>query len=63
MPVIDYKCPNCGSGMVFNGRTGALTCQGCGRQDNIEQLPDPLTQQSFSESRGEGITAIAAGLR
>ncbi|WP_339158222.1 TFIIB-type zinc ribbon-containing protein [Paenibacillus sp. FSL W8-0186] len=61
MPVIDYKCPNCGSGMVFNGRTGALTCQGCGRQDNIEQLPDPLTQQSFSESWGRGYHCNSCG--
>ncbi|WP_019640283.1 hypothetical protein [Paenibacillus fonticola] len=52
MPIIDYKCPSCGSGMVFNGRTGALTCQGCGRQDNIEELLDPLKEQVFSEDRG-----------
>ncbi|WP_055107027.1 hypothetical protein [Paenibacillus ihumii] len=53
MPVIDYKCPNCGSGMVFDGRTGALTCQGCGRQDNIEGIPDPLEQVSAEDQRRE----------
>ncbi|GAA0135121.1 TFIIB-type zinc ribbon-containing protein [Paenibacillus sp. YSY-4.3] len=61
MAIIDYKCPNCGSGMVFNGRTGALTCQGCGRQDNIEQLPDPLMQQSFSEHRERGYNCNSCG--
>jgi DNA-directed RNA polymerase subunit RPC12/RpoP len=49
MPVIEYKCPNCGSGMVFDGETGMLSCHSCGRKDNIEQLPDPLTQNVFSE--------------
>ncbi|GGA42260.1 TFIIB-type zinc ribbon-containing protein [Paenibacillus physcomitrellae] len=49
MPVIEYKCPNCGSGMVFDSATGKLSCPSCGRQDNIEQLQDPLTQTVFTE--------------
>ncbi|WP_106769298.1 TFIIB-type zinc ribbon-containing protein [Paenibacillus faecalis] len=49
MPVIEYKCPNCGSGMVFDSETGALSCLSCGRKDNIEQLSDPLTQHVFLE--------------
>lgn len=49
MPVIEYKCPNCGSGMVFDGETGTLTCHSCGRQDNIEQLSDPIANQFFSD--------------
>ncbi|WP_138495383.1 TFIIB-type zinc ribbon-containing protein [Paenibacillus pinistramenti] len=49
MPVIEYKCPNCGSSMVFDSRTGTLTCPSCGRQDNIEQLQDPLTKSMFTE--------------
>lgn len=49
MPVIEYKCPNCGSGMVFDSASGMLSCPGCGRKDNIEQLPDPLKQQVFAE--------------
>lgn len=48
MPVIDYKCPNCGSSMMFDSATGALSCPSCGRQDNIEQLPDPLKKQVFT---------------
>ncbi len=46
MPVIEYKCPNCGSGMVFDSATGMLSCPSCGRKDNIEQIPDPLEQQA-----------------
>lgn len=49
MPVIEYKCPNCGSGMVFDAESGTLCCFSCGRKDNIEQIPDPLTQHVFSE--------------
>ncbi|WP_059042708.1 TFIIB-type zinc ribbon-containing protein [Paenibacillus rubinfantis] len=49
MPVIEYKCPNCGSGMTFDSTTGMLSCPSCGRKDNIEQIPDPLKQQVFAE--------------
>lgn len=49
MPVIEYKCPNCGSGMTFDSETGMLACPSCGRKDDIEQIPDPLKQQVFSE--------------
>lgn len=50
MQVIDYKCPNCGSGMVFDSGTGMLSCHSCGRTDNIEQLPDPLARNVFAEN-------------
>ncbi|AHM63923.1 MULTISPECIES: TFIIB-type zinc ribbon-containing protein [Paenibacillus] len=49
MPVIEYKCPNCGSGMVFDSETGMLSCHSCGREDNIDTIPDPLTNRVFSE--------------
>ncbi len=48
MPVIEYKCPNCGSSMVFDADSGKLTCESCGRQDNILQIPDLLTHYVFS---------------
>ncbi|MFD0677000.1 MULTISPECIES: TFIIB-type zinc ribbon-containing protein [unclassified Paenibacillus] len=48
MNVIEYKCPNCGSGMIFDPETGMLSCHSCGRKDNIEQFPDPLGQQAVS---------------
>lgn len=50
MPVIEYKCANCGSGMVFDSETGMLSCNSCGRKDNIEQLVDPLTTSAFLEN-------------
>ncbi len=36
--VIQYKCPNCGSDMAFDSRTGSLRCASCGRTDNIENM-------------------------
>lgn len=48
MQVIDYKCPNCGSSMVFDSETGMLSCHSCGRQDNIAQIPDPLASGVFA---------------
>ncbi|MBD2844876.1 TFIIB-type zinc ribbon-containing protein [Paenibacillus sp. IB182496] len=48
MPVIEYKCPNCGSGMAFDAETGALSCPSCGRGDNVETLQDPLMKQTFT---------------
>lgn len=50
MQVIDYKCPSCGSGMTFNSQTGTLSCQSCGKEEDIEQIPDPLKQGVFSEN-------------
>lgn len=49
MPVIEYKCSSCGSGMAFDGETGTLSCVSCGKKDNIEHIPDPLKQQVFTE--------------
>lgn len=50
MPVIEYKCESCGSGMVFDSETGMLSCQSCGRTDNIEQNPDPLKIHTFQDN-------------
>ncbi|MBA9083766.1 DNA-directed RNA polymerase subunit RPC12/RpoP [Fontibacillus solani] len=47
--MIDYKCPNCGSSMVFDSETGMLSCQYCGRKDDIRNIADPPgKQQVFS---------------
>ncbi|GJM74002.1 hypothetical protein HMSSN036_62180 [Paenibacillus macerans] len=32
-----------------DSETGMLACPSCGRKDDIEQIPDPLKQQVFSE--------------
>lgn len=48
MQVIEYKCPNCGSGMVFDSETGMLSCQSCGRKDDIKNIADPLGNGVFS---------------
>jgi DNA-directed RNA polymerase subunit RPC12/RpoP len=49
MPIIEYKCPNCGSGMAFDSVTGTLLCGSCGRSDDIEQIADPLVNLVFTE--------------
>lgn len=47
MQVIDFKCPNCGSDMVFDSETGMLSCHSCGRTDDIKTMPDPLKRNVF----------------
>lgn len=37
--VLQYKCPNCGSDMVFDSSDHMLTCESCGRKDNIDTFP------------------------
>ncbi|GJM79904.1 hypothetical protein HMSSN139_24000 [Paenibacillus sp. HMSSN-139] len=60
MPVIEYKCPSCGSGMTFDSTTGKLSCPSCGRKDNIEQIPDPLKQEVLRRTRSGNTIAKAA---
>lgn len=36
--VIHYKCPNCGSDMAYDSKSGMLRCDSCGRTDNIEKM-------------------------
>lgn len=38
--VVHYKCPNCGSDMVFDADTGKLSCPGCRTRLNIEEYKD-----------------------
>lgn len=49
MQVLDYKCPNCGSGMTFDSESGKLSCQSCGRKDDIEGIPESLRKFTFSD--------------
>jgi DNA-directed RNA polymerase subunit RPC12/RpoP len=50
MSVLEYKCPNCGSGMAFDSATGKLSCHSCGRKDDIEQYVDPLMSNIFAQA-------------
>lgn len=47
--VIHYKCPNCGSDMVFDSETGMLSCNSCGRKDSIETFPKDNIKTTFEE--------------
>lgn len=59
--MIEYKCESCGSGMVFDSDTGMLTCHSCGRKENIEQLPDPLSKNLFSENEASEYHCTSCG--
>lgn len=61
MSVIEYKCPNCGSGMVFDSETEMLSCPSCGRKDNIENIPDPLKQQANAEDEAQEYHCTSCG--
>ena len=49
MPVIEYKCSNCGSGMEYDTYSEMLTCHSCGREDNVQDMQDPITKYVFTE--------------
>lgn len=45
--VLQYKCPDCGADMVFDSTSGKLSCESCGRKDNIENVSQDA--RTFSE--------------
>lgn len=51
--VICYKCPSCGSDMVFDSESGMLSCHSCGRKDNIEQFSEEYISTNFSEDEAK----------
>lgn len=51
--LLQYKCPNCGSDMAFDSESGMLSCESCGRQDNIEEFSDDYIQSTFTEEEAK----------
>lgn len=51
--VIQYKCPDCGADMLFDSESGKLSCDSCGRKDDIGSFPKELISNVFSE--GEAV--------
>lgn len=47
--VIQYKCPDCGSDMAFDAKTGTLSCESCGRTLSIEEYNDPSCETPKEE--------------
>lgn len=47
--VIHYKCPDCGTDMVFDSESGKLSCDSCGRKDNIDDFPREFITNLFSD--------------
>lgn len=55
-----YKCPNCGADMVFDSNTGMLSCESCGRTDNIDTYKENHTfsQKETSEYHCKNCGAV-----
>lgn len=51
--IIQYKCPDCGADMFFDSESGKLSCDSCGRKDNVEDFPKELIYHAFTE--GEAV--------
>jgi len=51
--ILHYKCANCGSDMRFDADSGTLSCQSCGRQDNIETIREDLQVTTFSDEEAK----------
>ena len=47
--ILHYKCPSCGSDMSFDADSGKLSCQSCGKQENIEEHDEQLITATFAE--------------
>ncbi len=47
--VIQHKCPDCAADMIFDAETGLLTCEYCGRTDNIETLKNPINTEKNTD--------------
>jgi len=51
--ILHYKCPSCGSDMSFDADSGELSCQSCGRHENIANYPEELKTYTFSEDEAK----------
>ena len=51
--VIHYKCPNCGADMAYDSDDSKLTCESCGRQDNVESFPKENISTRFEEEEAK----------
>lgn len=46
--IIQYKCPSCGADMNFDSKSGNLSCDSCGHQDNIADFEEELIVKTYS---------------
>ena len=51
--IIHYECPDCGADMFFDSDSGRLSCESCGRKDNIDHFPKEFISNVFTE--GEAV--------
>ena len=51
--VIHYKCPDCGADMLFDSDSGKVSCDSCGRKDDVETFPKEFISNAFAE--GEAV--------
>ena len=46
--ILHYTCPSCAGDMNFDADYGLLTCESCGKQENIENYPEQLITTKYS---------------
>lgn len=51
--IIHYKCPDCGADMGFDSDLGKLSCDSCGRKEEVETFPKEFVSNGFAE--GEAV--------
>lgn len=52
--VVQHKCPSCGADMVFDSKSGKLTCESCGKEEVIEKdSSDASSEEDLDEVFGD----------
>ena len=51
--VVTYKCPDCGAAMTFDGESGKLNCDSCGREITVEEYERQYASDSGQTEGGE----------
>lgn len=52
--VIQYKCPDCGADMVFDSKSGMLSCPSCGLYRDVESMTPPESDAIKNTLEAEG---------
>lgn len=51
--LLQYTCPSCGDDMAFDADAGTLSCESCGREDNLEAFQDDYITKKFTEDEAK----------
>lgn len=56
MSTVNYKCPCCGAGLSYSGKSGKLECEACGNAYTTEDM-ESLEQVTDREEAAFQVTA------